>query len=77
MEELLPPRGYYRVPLSAVDCERLRLLAKTAMAMDVKPSELLPLQDSGLLIELSMMALREVTPGPLTSPQHARRKADV
>ncbi len=76
LEVLLPPRGYYRVPLSPADCQRLRHLAEAAIAMDDEPTELVALHDQGLLVELSMMALRNVTPRRLAAPQRARRKVE-
>jgi AraC family transcriptional regulator len=76
LEHMLPPRGYYRVPLSKGDCTRLRVLAESALAMTAKPTELIGLHTQNVLTELSMMALREVTPCALEAPERARIKTE-
>jgi AraC-like DNA-binding protein len=76
LERLLPERGYYRIALSLDDCRRLRVLAESAIAMTTRPTELIGLHTQNVLTELSLMALREVTPRALEAPERARIKTE-
>jgi len=66
LERLLPPRGYYRVPLSKADCDRVRVLTGLAIEATKRPTEILAIQEQAITSELSLMALREVTVRPLS-----------
>lgn len=74
LERLLPTRGYYWVPLTPADCGRLRQLASMAIEAGRYPTELLSLQDQALATELSLIALREVKPQPISNIQMALHK---
>ncbi len=76
LERFVPPRGYYRVALSPADCARIRSLARAAEEADRHPTELSRLQEAILKGELSMIALREITPRSLSGRRLARRKAE-
>jgi AraC family transcriptional regulator len=76
LERLLPSRGYYRVSLSDSDCDRIRTLAAHGLEIMTQPTELVSLQTRALADELSLMALREVTPQPLSSRSIAHDKSE-
>jgi AraC family transcriptional regulator len=76
LKRLLPGRGYYRIALSLDDCRRLRVLAESTLAMTARPTELIGLHNRHVLTELSLMALREVTPRALVAPERARIKTE-
>ena len=75
LELLLPPRGYYRVPLSEGDCTRLRVIAREAAAVLRRPMEFQDLYETMWKTELSLMALREIKPQPLSADNLAARRA--
>lgn len=76
LERFLPPRGYYRVSLSKVDCDRLRDLAGSAIEAINRPTEVLALQEQAIRSELSLMALGEVTLRPLSKTRLAEQKTE-
>lgn len=76
LERMLPSRGYYRIALSDVDCDRIRLLAKMAVEINARPTELVSLQSHAILNEVSLMALREVKPRPLSADKIAHNKTE-
>lgn len=75
--QFLPSRGYYRLALTDADCDRLRVLARDAIAAHEKPTEYLDLQDQTLAGELSLLALREMAPRPLKDAEYALQKANM
>ena len=77
LERLLPPRGYYRVPLSKADCNRLRVLAQSAIEATTRPTEVLALQEQSIKSELSLMALGEVALRPLSKTRLAEQKTEA
>jgi AraC family transcriptional regulator len=75
LERLLPPRGYYRVPLSKGDCTRLRVITEEAAAALRRPTGLQDLYETMWKTELSLIALRESRPQPLTADNMAEQRA--
>ncbi|MDT8390510.1 MAG: AraC family transcriptional regulator [Lentisphaeria bacterium] len=65
LEHFVPKLGYYQIDLTDEDCERLRTLMDEAEEVFEKPNELSHLRTEGVVIELSLMALREITPRSL------------
>ena len=77
LQELIPQRGYYRVAITDEDCGRLRTLAAAAISAHTHATELQPLQDETILGELSLMALREATPAPISGKDLAIQKVQM
>jgi AraC family transcriptional regulator len=76
LERFLPSRGYYRIRLDAADCDRLRALAERTLEMMKHPDEMVSLRTRALVDELSLMALREAKPQPLSSRSMAYAKTE-
>lgn len=65
LEHFVPECGYYQIDLTDEDCDKLRTLMDEAEEVFEKPNELSHLRTEAVVIELSLMALREITPRPL------------
>lgn len=76
LEQLIPPRGYFRVDLTDEDCEQLHRLMALAKQVVEHPSTLSKLQTETVVSELSLMALREVTVKPLPLHRLTRFRVD-
>lgn len=76
LEDMLPARGYYRVPLSAGDCQRLHALASRAGKALAHPTELIRVQSLALVSELSLIAFRETSPKRLRARPLAHSKTE-
>lgn len=73
LEAMLPPRGYYRVPLLEDECREIRILAGCACQTLERPTELTALEHQTLAGRLSLLALREVQVRPL----RGRRRTQI
>lgn len=76
LEALLPPRGYYRAPLTSSDCDHLRYLGRQAEQIILYPTRLVFLQTQGLVTDLSLIALRELAHPPLSRRRTARSRTE-
>ena len=73
LELLLPPRGYYRVPLSEGDCTRLRVIAGEAAASLRRPMEFQDLYESTLSVAGACPLQCSRGPSPLVDFQSTER----
>lgn len=76
LTELLPRRGYYRVPLTDSDCDRLRELGRSARALLDMQTVKSAFFERQLAEELAQLALREVPDRPLAAAASAQARTE-
>lgn len=76
LQQLLPPRGYFRVSITDKDCQRLREMSELAYEVLRKPTEIASLQTEHLSMELSLMVLRESSPRPQSKRNQAAKRTE-
>jgi len=76
LTELLPRRGYYRVPLTESDCTRLRELARSARELLEKETVKSAFLERTLAQELAQLALRDVPDRPLSAGASAQARTE-
>lgn len=76
LEKHTEGRPYYEEPLTAEDCQRIRILARLAMQSVTSPTQLVALRQQAILDELSLIALRSIESDPIRANEQARYKVD-